>query len=135
VTVRERLALDTSAYARLRVGHPRVQDAVAAATLVVVPIVVVGELLAGFDLGSRRQENLASLDDFLAEPFVEVLPLTMETARVYGQLFSSLRRAGTPIPTNDLWIAAAARAAGASLLTFDAHFRRIAGFDGTVLEA
>jgi tRNA(fMet)-specific endonuclease VapC len=51
----------------------------------------------------------------------------------YGRFFADLRRAGTPIPTNDLWIAATALDSGAHLLTFDGDFERIAALDCTIL--
>ena len=48
-----------------------------------------------------------------------------ETARIYGEIVVALRRKGTPLPTNDVRIAAAAARAGATVPTFDAHFREI----------
>jgi tRNA(fMet)-specific endonuclease VapC len=74
------------------------------------------------------------LEEFLAEPFVAVRPTTREVARRYGQVFSELRRAGTPIPINDVWIAATTLECGGVLLTFDGHFGRIAGLEALVLE-
>jgi len=102
-----RLVLDTSAYSHFRAGHPRVLDLVAAAEIVLLPVIVLGELEAGFSLGRRERENQVLLAEFLAEPFVSVLPVTPSVARQYGRLFTDLRRAGTPIPINDVWIAAA----------------------------
>ena len=123
----ERLVLDTSAYARLRTGDPDVMDMVAAAETVVLPVTVVGELEAGFAAGSRAAANRIALNDFLSEPFVTVLDVTRSVARRYGDVFAELRRAGTPIPTNDLWIAASTLDCGGSLLTFDSHFERVVG--------
>jgi len=56
-----------------------------------------------------------------------------DPSRRYGILFADLRRAGTPIPINDIWIAATAQDCGGHLLTFDGHFDRIASLDRTVL--
>lgn len=120
-----RLTLDTSAYAHFRRNHAGVVSRIESASEVSLPAVVVGELLGGFALGSHRRENETTLEAFLAEDFVRVLEVTLETARVYGELFASLRRKGTPVPTNDLWIAAATLSEGATLLTFDADFERI----------
>lgn len=122
-----RVVLDTSAYSQLRRGHEGILDAIADAAVVLVPTTVLGELHAGFALGSRRTDNERVLDDFLGEPFVAVLPVSADVARRYGEIYASLRRAGTPIPINDVWIAAAAMDAGATLVTFDADFERIAG--------
>lgn len=128
-----RLVLDTSAYSQMRRGHGEVLDAVAAATLVLVPAVVLGELEGGFALGARRAENRRELAELLDEPFVDVMPLTAAVARRYGSIYARLRRAGTPIPTNDLWIAAATFESGAKLLTFDRHFGRVEGLDCQLL--
>jgi predicted nucleic acid-binding protein len=92
-----RLALDTSAYSHFRAGHPLVIDWIAKAEIVLLPTTVLGELEAGFLIGKRREENQVALTDFLREPFVAVLPVTQTVAEVYGRVFASLRKAGTPI--------------------------------------
>ncbi len=71
-----RLVLDTSAYSHFRAGHPRVLDFVAAAEIVFLPTIVLGELESGFQLGSRERENRTLLAEFLAEPFVSILLVT-----------------------------------------------------------
>lgn len=124
-----RLVFDTSAYSQMRRGHGEVLDTLAAVTLVALPAVVLGELEGGFALGSRREENRRELAEFLAEPFVEVTPLTAAVARRYGEIYARLRHAGTPIPTNDLWIAACTVETGGELLTFDRHFRHVEGLE------
>jgi tRNA(fMet)-specific endonuclease VapC len=105
------------------------------ASSVLVPTIVLGELEAGFILGGRAAENRVMLDDFLAEPFVTVADVTAEVAARYGHLFAQLRRSGTPIPTNDVWIAAVTIASGAHLVTFDEDFARIGGLSATILAA
>ena len=107
----------------------------AAAAVVLLPVTVLGELEAAFALGSRGRENRVTLGRFLGEPFVRDLPLTRGGARRYGQVFAQLRRAGSPIPVNDIWIAASTLDCGGHLLTFDAHFRRIEHLDCTVVDA
>ena len=129
-----RLALDTSAYSRFRAGDRRVHDLIASAEIVLMPVIVLGELHGAFELGSRARENRAMLAEFLAEPFVAVAPASATVARHYGRVYVSLRRAGTPIPANDMWIAATALDQGACLLTFDHHFTVVSGLDCTVLE-
>ena len=128
-----RILLDTSAYTHLRGGDERVAEAVAAARLVHLSVVTLGELEAGALLGKRTADNRAALEDFLSAPFVSELPVTKEVARVYGRLFAALRKAGTPIGTNDIWIAATTAEAGGHLITFDQDFARIAGLDATIL--
>ncbi len=130
----DRLVLDTSAYSHFRAADLRVLDLIAAAEVVFLPTIVLGELEAAFALGRREPENRTLLAEFLAEPFVSILPVTPMVARRYGRLFADLRRAGTPIPTNDLWIAATTLDCGGHLLSFDADFERISALDCTVLK-
>ena len=95
------------------------------ADVAIIPTVVLGELYAGFAAGSRQQANLSELEKFLGMPGVQVFSVTAGVAARYGSVFHALRRAGTPIPTNDIWIAAIALECGARLVTLDAHFDAI----------
>jgi tRNA(fMet)-specific endonuclease VapC len=97
-----------------------------------VPTIVLGELLAGFLAGDQPTRNADELSSFLSHPVVEEVVVDHEIARTYAEIAVSLRSAGTPLPTNDVWIAACAARVGAPLLTFDEHFREI-GRIGTIL--
>ncbi len=128
------LALDTSAYSHLRRGHPTLIEWLAGAEVVEVSTIVLGELEAGFRVGSRYRDNSRVLSDFLEEPFVRIREVTPRVSLLYGQVFADLRRAGTPIPVNDIWIAASALESGAHLVTFDQDFKRIKALDCSVLQ-
>ncbi len=130
----ERLVLDTSAYSHLRHGHEQVLELVAAATTVAVPMIVLGELEAAHELGQRHRENRLMLQELLDEPWVHTLPVTRSVTLRYGRVFAQLRRAGTPIPINDVWIAASVLDSAAHLLTFDRNFEKVDGLDVTILE-
>jgi predicted nucleic acid-binding protein len=95
--------------------------------------IVLGELWIGFLLGSRLEENEAELREFLENPVVERLTIDHEVARIYSEIVVDLRKAATPIPTNDIWIAAAAARAGATVLTYDPHFNNISRVGALVL--
>lgn len=125
--------LDTNAYVELLKGAPTVGAMVREAEQLVFSTVVVGELLFGFRSGTRYDKNLAVLDDFLSQPWVELQPVTRVTADRFGRVAAALRKAGTPIPTNDVWIAAHAFETGAELITFDRHFESVRGLPVTVL--
>lgn len=129
-----RLALDTSAYSRFRAGDQRVHDLIARADAVLVPATVLGELYGAFEMGARSRENRLALAEFLDEAFVRVAPVSATVARHYGRVYAALRRAGTPVPANDMWIAATAIDQGACLLTFDHDFERIDGLDRIVFD-
>ena len=120
-----RLLVDTSAYSAYLRNNPPIVDEVSRADELFVNPIVLGELLAGFRKGSRFERNLALLRRFLASPRVGWTPVDDETAERYGIIHDTLRRQGTPIPTNDLWIAASAVQHGLALLTTDAHFERV----------
>lgn len=128
-----RVVLDTSAYARMRGGDERVIALVADAEVVHLPTVVLGELEGGFRIGRKTAENQLLLRSFLDEPYVSLLPVTREVAVRYGQLFADLRAAGTPVPANDIWIAASTLDVGALLITFDSDFARFPALGATVL--
>lgn len=130
-----RLVLDTSAYSHMRAGHDPLLDLIAAAETVSLPTTVLGELEAGFELGSRARENRIALAAFLDEPFVSIVQITPSVARTYGRIFARLRRAGTPIPVNDIWIAAATIDCGGHLVTFDQDFRHLGSLDCSILES
>jgi len=123
----KRVLLDTNAYTRLLTGDQEVLKALANAECVYVPVVVIGELLAGFKGGAREQQNRKLLDEFLERETVLMLPVTIKTAEVFAELMHRLKKAGNPIPINDVWIAAQAVEAGAFLVTYDKHFSSIAG--------
>jgi len=120
-----RYLLDTSAYAAHLGGHAATVKLVAEAREVWLTPVVLGELLAGFRAGGRERQNRARLRDYLMSPAVGVLEMNDETAECYAAIHADLRERGTPVPTNDLWIAATAMQHGLPVLTRDAHFDRV----------
>lgn len=122
-----RVLLDTNAYVAFKGGDPNTIDVLRIAAEIRLNTVVVGELLAGFSVGSREAVNRKELAAFLDSPRVGVLDLTQETASFYATVFALLRRKGRPIPTNDLWIAATALEHGLALVTHDAHFHEVEG--------
>ena len=119
--------LDTNAYTGLLAGDANVLDELAEAERVHMSVFVMGELLAGFRGGSQFARNEQMMKTFLAKPTVMFLGASAETAEIFGQIKNDLRRAGTPIPINDVWIAAHAMETGSVLVTYDGHFRGIPG--------
>jgi predicted nucleic acid-binding protein len=117
-----RYCLDTSAYSWFRRGDPAIVELVDAAQWVGMPAVVLGELHAGFRAGARRRRNETELEEFLAHPIVETVPVDHEVGRVYADIVHALRAKGTPIPTNDVWVAASTGRVGATLVAYDEHF-------------
>ena len=129
-----RYCLDTSAYIRFRGGDPRTTAAIDGASWLGFPVIALGELYTGFRLTGPREEDSAHLRDFLAHPVVESIPVDDETARQYGQLVADLRAAGSPLPPNDIWIAACAARTSSVVLTHDARFARIVRVGSVILQ-
>ena len=123
------LALDTNVYSAFMRGVPAAVSALRAAHEIHLPLIVLGEVLAGFAAGTRSEANHQELARFMGSSRVSVLNPDERTARHYAEIFATLRAVGSPIPTNDLWIAALARQHRLSLLTFDAHFAAVPGLD------
>jgi tRNA(fMet)-specific endonuclease VapC len=120
-----RLLLDTSAYSAFMRGHPDVVENVQLADEIYVNPIVLGELLAGFTRGTRFRKNQAELSEFLSSTRVHVVDIDEGTASRYSVILNSLWKAGTPIPTNDLWISASAMQHGLQILTSDGHYLKV----------
>lgn len=129
-----RYCLDTVAYSHFKRGEAQVTRTLDSAEWIGVPAIVIGELCAGFAKGSKLQKNLDELNEFLSLPVVEILPVDREVAEVFGEIIDDLRRKGRLLPVNDVWIAATCARAGATLLTWDAHFRSIPRVGTIVLD-
>ncbi len=123
-----KFVLDTNAYSVFFRGeNPALRPYFTARNHIVVPTVVVGELRAGFAAGNKQTFNDRNLKKFLSSPNVDVVTLSDQTTSHYARVFASLKRVGTPIGTNDMWIAAIAIEFDIPLLTLDTDFRRIPG--------
>ncbi|MBI2891101.1 MAG: type II toxin-antitoxin system VapC family toxin [Nitrospirae bacterium] len=120
-----RVLLDTSAYSAFMLGMPAAKSCLQAAEAIFLNPVVLGELLAGFRKGMHCATNEKELSTLLSSPRVGVLDMTEDTAHRYAFIHDSLRKAGPPIPTHDLWITATAMQHGLVVVTSDDHFLKI----------
>lgn len=120
-----RLMLDTSAISAFFRGHEEIKQQMGTAEELCVSPVAIGELLAGLAMGKGERRNRGILQEFLASPRMRVIDIDEETAERYAAIFSHLRKGGTPIPTNDLWIAASTMQHGLKLLTTDRHYLKV----------
>jgi tRNA(fMet)-specific endonuclease VapC len=128
-----KILLDTNAYVALMRGDTKTARRVRHAERVFLSAIVAGELLFGFRNGSRFEKNMGDLQAFLENAYVEFLAVSLTTADRFGRIAASLRQKRTPLPTNDIWIAAHAIESGAELLSFDRHFEAIEGLVWTHL--
>ncbi len=121
-----RLALDTNRYTDLCRGDRSVIETVERADQVWLPFIVVGELRAGFAVGTQGPRNEAVLRRFLLKPGVGILYADEQTTHHYASVYRQLRKQGTPIPTNDMWIAALVLENSLVLCARDTHFDALA---------
>ena len=117
-----RVALDTNRLTDLFQGDAELADRLGECDEVWIPLIVLAEMKAGFLGGSQQYRNETLLRTFLGKPTVGILLPARETAEHYARLFVQLKRAGTPIPDNDLWIAALVLEHDLQLITRDRHF-------------
>jgi predicted nucleic acid-binding protein len=123
--VEVRVALDTNRLTDLFQGDAALADTLGGCDEVWIPLIVLAEIKAGFHGGTGQQRNEILLRQLLAKPTVDVLLPTRETAEQYARLIVQLKRAGSPIPINDVWIAALVLEHDLVLITRDRHFDRI----------
>jgi tRNA(fMet)-specific endonuclease VapC len=123
----KKILLDTNAYIRFLRGDEKIMTYLAQAESVHMSVFVLGELFAGFKAGSKEKDNRRLLERFLLKPTVSVPEATIETADIFGLIIASLKKSGTPIPINDVWIAAHCLETGSVLVTFDEHFTAVPG--------
>jgi tRNA(fMet)-specific endonuclease VapC len=129
-----RLLLDTNAVIALFRAEPSAMSKLRGANEVFLPSIVLGELLYGALRSDRREENAVRCRRFAAAN--AVLPCDEQTAEEYALIEAGLRRRGTPIPCNDVWISALALQHGLAVLTRDEHFDRVADLgSGLIAEA
>ena len=119
--------LDTNAYTSFKKNEDNILRIIQHADVLCMSPVVIGELLAGFDGGSKPKKNKLELQQFLESSRVIVYPITSDTSHFFGQLQFALKKKGKPIPTNDIWIAAQALEHGCVVCTHDKHFSFIDG--------
>ena len=118
---------DTSAYVGFKRKIEEVVDIIANAELILFSPIVLGELIFGFRNGNRFKENMVDLNNFLEHKVVEFIQIGKTTSDRYSRIALHLKRQGTPIPSNDIWIAAQAMEHGAEIITLDQHFENITG--------
>lgn len=120
-----KLALDTNAYRAFMDGKEEAVGLVKRAERIGLPAPVLGELRFGFLAGTLGRQNEAALQKFLDSPRVAVLACDDQTSHFYAQIKLQLKKQGTPIPINDVWIAALVSQHGMTFLSYDSDFDRL----------
>ncbi len=123
----KKVLIDTNIYSLAMRGIVNVVSILSRIEIIGFTAISVGELFSGFKGGSQEVKNREELNFFLDSPRVVVHAIDVETADFYASIINTLRVAGTPIPTNDIWIAAVAFQHGYKLFSRDKHFNLIPG--------
>lgn len=121
----KKVLLDTNAYVAFKNGQQDIVTILQYADMIGINTIVLGELTAGFLVGSKYKKNLTELNEFLASSRINIFSVDEATVAFYAKIYATLRQKGKPIPTNDLWIAATALQQGCKLCTFDKHFQTV----------
>ena len=119
------MILDTNALSALVDGEAAIRPHLSGADRVAIPVIVLGEFRYGIAQSRHWKTYDAWLNEYLAD--FEILPITDATATSYVQVRLALKKAGTPIPANDAWIAALALEHRLAVLTRDQHFDAVPG--------
>ena len=114
------MILDTNGLSALAEGEPRLEPILRKATQIAVPVIVLGEYRYGIQQSRGRQRYEHWLVEYLAK--FRVLNVDEQTTTSYAAVRGELKRAGTPIPSNDVWIAALCRQHSLPVLSRDRHF-------------
>ena len=123
----KRVLIDTNIYSLAMRGDAATVAVLKTIDQIGFSVISIGELFSGFKGGSHETKNRDELNIFLDSPRVVVHAVDEETADFYASIFHNLKISGTPIPTNDLWIAAVAFQHGYKLFSKDKHFQSVPG--------
>ncbi len=121
------ILIDTNIYSYAMKGDPESVIVLQQANQIGICSITIGELLSGFKAGKKESENRKELEEFLDAPRVQIYAIDEGTAEFYADILNNLRKKGTPIPTNDIWIAAVAFQHGLRLFSKDQHFKKVQG--------
>jgi len=122
-----KLLIDTNVYSQAMAGDKTVISTLRRLHHIGISIISIGELLSGFKGGKHEKKNRNELNQFLDSPRVQFYSLDENSAEYYSAILNQLKKQGTPIPTNDIWIGATAFQQGLPVYTFDKHFFHIKG--------
>lgn len=119
------MILDTNALSALFAGDAALGAMLSGTARVSLPVVVLGEYRFGLLRSKQRRAIERALEDL--EAVSNLLPIDSGTVRPYASLRDALKRAGTPMPSNDLWIAALAVQHALPIASRDTHFDFVRG--------
>ncbi|MGD0228440.1 MAG: type II toxin-antitoxin system VapC family toxin [Terriglobia bacterium] len=119
------MILDTNGLSALAEGEPAIEPLLRKAAQIAIPVIVLGEYRYGIAHSRDRKHYEEWLTEYLSR--FRILDVDEATTISYRDVRTELKRAGTPIPSNDVWIAALCRQHRLPLLSRDRHFDAVPG--------
>ena len=119
------MILDTNGLSAVAEGESALEPILRKAAQIAIPVIVLGEYRYGISHSRKRKHYERWLAEYL--PTFRILDVDERTTLSYSAVRTELKRAGTPIPSNDVWIAALCRQHSLPLLSRDRHFDAVAG--------
>ena len=119
------MILDTNGLSALVEGEPSLEPVLRKAEHLAIPAIVLGEYRYGIWHSRNRQHYQQWLQQYL--PQFRILDIEDRTTIPYAAVRTELKKAGTPIPSNDAWIAALCRQHSLPIISRDHHFDLVAG--------
>lgn len=119
------MILDTNGLSAVAEGEPALEPILREAAQVAIPVIVLGEYRYGISQSRHRNRYEQWLFEYL--PKFRILDVDERTTTSYAAVRMELNKAGTPIPSNDVWIAALCRQHSLPIVSRDRHFDAVPG--------
>lgn len=119
------MILDTNGLSAIADGEVELEPILQKATEVAIPVIVLGEYRYGISQSRDRARYEEWIEKYLSA--FRILVVDEQTAVTYSDIRTELKKAGTPIPSNDVWIAALCRQHSMPLISRDRHFDDVQG--------
>lgn len=119
------MILDTNGLSALADGEPALEFILREAAQIAIPVIVLGEYRYGISHSRYHTHYERWLGEYLST--FRILDVDERTSVSYSAVRAELKKAGSPIPSNDVWIAALCRQHSLPLLSRDRHFDAVKG--------
>ncbi|HEV2989295.1 MAG TPA: type II toxin-antitoxin system VapC family toxin [Candidatus Angelobacter sp.] len=119
------MILDTNGLSAVADGDPTIEPILRNAAQIAIPVIVLGEYRYGISQSRDRNRYEQWLSEYL--PKFRILDIDERTTISYASVRLELKKAGTPIPSNDVWIAALCRQHSLPVVSRDRHFDAVSG--------
>ncbi len=121
------MILDTNGLSAVANGEAGLEPILRKAAQIAIPVIVLGEYRYGISQSRDRKHYELWLTESL--PKFRIMDVDEGTTLFYADVRAGLKRAGTPIPSNDVWVAALCRQHSLPIVSRDRHFDVVSGIE------